>query len=164
MKAGFNERFTETVAVKTLKGFLQKELVTDLLKECAKMQELDHPNILPLRGVCLDGGPAPYIIMPFMANGSLLGHLRENGESLVLHPTTNLDKVVRARKVASYCNFQNVCHSLDCLHYYPSHHHLKQATNKLANKQTNKQTIKQTSKQTNFNLMLQSHYNYPGIG
>ncbi len=95
LKARFNERFTETVAVKTLKGFLQKELVTDLLKECAKMKELDHPNILPLRGVCLDGGPAPYIIMPFMVNGSLLGHLKENRESLVIDSSsTDLDKVV----------------------------------------------------------------------
>lgn len=48
------------------------------------MQALDHPNVLKLTGVCLDGGPAPYIIMPFMANGSLLNYLKENRESLVV--------------------------------------------------------------------------------
>ena len=77
-------------------GFLEKELIRDLLKECAKMKEFDHPNVLPLRGVCLDGGPAPYIVMPFMTNGSLLSHLKENRVSLVIDPSsTDLDDVVR---------------------------------------------------------------------
>ena len=70
-------------------GFLQKELVTDLLKECVKMQEFDHPNVLKLIGVCLDGGPAPYIIMPFMANGSLLSYLKEERGKLILESPTD---------------------------------------------------------------------------
>ena len=77
-------------------GFLQKELVSDLLRECDKMKEFDHPNVLQLCGVCLDGGPAPYIIMPFMTNGSLLSHLKENRETLVVDPdSSNLDDAVR---------------------------------------------------------------------
>ena len=48
------------------------------------MSKFDHPNILTLKGVCLDGGPAPYIIMPFMANGSLLAYLKRNRKSLVI--------------------------------------------------------------------------------
>ena len=63
----------------------------DLLLECTKMQEFDHPNVLKLLGVCLDGGPAPYIVMPYMTNGSLLGHLKENRESLVLDPASSHD-------------------------------------------------------------------------
>ena len=95
MKRRFNAEYSETVAVKTLKGFLQKDLVTDLLKECAKMKEFDHPNVLPLKGVCLDGGPAPYIIMPYMNNGSLLSHLKENRDNLVIDPnSTDLDGAV----------------------------------------------------------------------
>ena len=71
----------------------------DLLRECAKMKEFNHPNILELRGVCLDGGPAPYIIMPFMTNGSLLSHLKDNRASLVLDPSsTDQDDLVRIRK------------------------------------------------------------------
>ena len=58
--------------------------MTNLLKECAKMKKFDHPNVLSLKGVCLDGGPIPYIIMPFMTNGSLLSYLKENRESLVI--------------------------------------------------------------------------------
>ena len=54
------------------------------MKECSKMSQFDHPNVLPLVGVCVDGGPAPYIIMPFMANGSLLAYLKKNKKSLVV--------------------------------------------------------------------------------
>ena len=54
-----------------------------MLKECSKMVKFDHPNVLKLIGVCLDGGPAPFIIMPFMANGSLLTYLKKNRQELV---------------------------------------------------------------------------------
>ena len=67
-----------------LTGFYDSESVRDMLKECAKMFKLNHHNVLTLRGVCLDGGSAPYIIMPFMANGSLLSYLRNNRKTLVV--------------------------------------------------------------------------------
>ena len=50
------------------------------------MHDFDHPNVLKLSGVCLDGGPAPYIIMPFMANGSLNSYLKKERESILLDP------------------------------------------------------------------------------
>ena len=82
-------------------GFVEKQLVNDLLKECTKMYEFDHPNVLKLIGVCLDGGPAPYIIMPFMAHGSLLSYLRKERKELVLEPSTSLDEaeVVRVSTI-----------------------------------------------------------------
>ena len=52
------------------------------------MSKFDHPNVLTLNGVCLDGGPAPFIIMPFMTNGSLLAYLRKNRETLVISGDT----------------------------------------------------------------------------
>ena len=52
------------------------------------MYKFDHPNVLKLIGVCLDGGPAPYIIMPFMINGSLLSHLKQNRDTLVVDTET----------------------------------------------------------------------------
>ena len=52
------------------------------------MMEMDHPNVLTLTGVCLDGGPAPYIVMPFMANGSLLSYLKKERQYLTLDPST----------------------------------------------------------------------------
>ena len=59
-------------------------MVKDMLKECSKMSTFNHVHVLTLKGVCLDGGPAPYIIMPFMANGSLLAYLKKNRNSLVI--------------------------------------------------------------------------------
>ena len=50
------------------------------------MSTFDHPNVLTLVGVCLDGGPAPYIVMPFMFNGCLLSCLKKKREELVLPP------------------------------------------------------------------------------
>lgn len=76
-------------------GFVQKELVQDLLKECIRMHKFDHPNVLKLSGVCMDGGPAPYIIMPFMANGSLNNYLKKERENILLDPeSTNPDDAV----------------------------------------------------------------------
>ena len=48
------------------------------------MSTFDHPNVLTLIGVCLDGGPAPYIVMPFMFNGNLQSHLKKERKNLVL--------------------------------------------------------------------------------
>ena len=59
-------------------------MVNDMLKECSRMLSFDHVNVLTVKGVCLDGGAAPYIIMPFMANGSLLTYLKKNRKSLVI--------------------------------------------------------------------------------
>ena len=57
------------------------------------MSKFDHPNVLTLRGVCLDGGPAPYIIMPFMANGNLLTYLKNNRKTVVIASGSKDDEV-----------------------------------------------------------------------
>ena len=62
-----------------------------MLKECLRMSKFDHLHVLTLKGVCLDGGPAPYIIMPFMANGSLLAYLRKNRKTLIVSNKNNDD-------------------------------------------------------------------------
>lgn len=72
-------------------GFLQEELIRGLLQECAKMHKFNHPHVLKLMGVCLDGGPAPYIVMPFMANGSLLSYLRKERKKLVLQEDSEVE-------------------------------------------------------------------------
>ena len=48
------------------------------------MMSFDHKHVMTLRGVCLDGGPVPYIILPFMANGSLLSYLQRERSQLVV--------------------------------------------------------------------------------
>lgn len=66
------------------------------------MSSLDHPNVLRLIGVCVDGGPAPYIIMPFMFNGSLLSYLKKERENLVQSPDIELNSKTVS---PSYLNF-----------------------------------------------------------
>ena len=58
--------------------------ITELLDESLKMKSFAHPNILNLIGVCVDAGPAPYIVMPYMANGSLLHYLRKERPHLTI--------------------------------------------------------------------------------
>ena len=76
-------------------GFMDKSLVEDLLMESSKMSTFDHPNVLGILGVCLDGGPAPFIIMPFMFNGSLLSYLKKKRGQLVLPPHQEVDREVK---------------------------------------------------------------------
>ena len=48
------------------------------------MMMFDHPNVLSLIGVCVDAGKAPYLVMPYMANGSLLSYLRNERPNLTI--------------------------------------------------------------------------------
>ena len=65
------------------------------------MSKFDHPNVLRLRGVCLDGGPAPYIIMPFMANGNLLTYLKDNRKTPVISSGSEDDEVSLAKAIVT---------------------------------------------------------------
>ena len=57
------------------------------------MSRFKHANIMNLTGVCLDAGSAPLIIMPFMANGSLLRFLRMERENIVVSIENEEDEV-----------------------------------------------------------------------
>ena len=48
------------------------------------MYNFEHPHVLGIIGVCVDGGPTPYIVMPFMANGSLLAYIKKEKMNLVV--------------------------------------------------------------------------------
>ena len=54
------------------------------MRESVKMKLFDHPNVMNLLGVCLDAGPAPYIVLPFMSGGDLLSHIKGRRGSLVV--------------------------------------------------------------------------------
>ena len=55
-----------------------------MMEESIKMKHFDHSNVLHLIGVCLDAGRAPYVVMPYMANGSLLHYLKKERNNIVL--------------------------------------------------------------------------------
>lgn len=50
------------------------------------MMDFKHPNVMTLIGVCFDAGPGVSIVMPFMANGSLLSDCLKK-ERDILHLT-----------------------------------------------------------------------------
>ena len=56
----------------------------ELLSECAKMKNFDNLHVMSLKGVCLDGGPVPFIVLPYMANGSLASYLKKERKNLVV--------------------------------------------------------------------------------
>ena len=48
------------------------------------MKVFKHPNVMSLLGVCLDMGPIPYIVLPFMSRGDLLTYIQQKQSLLVL--------------------------------------------------------------------------------
>ena len=48
------------------------------------MGRFKHSHVMGLIGVCLDAGSAPFIIMPYMANGSLLKYLKKERDTIVI--------------------------------------------------------------------------------
>ena len=72
--------------------------IEDIIQESAKMSQFDHPNVLSQIGVCVDLGPAPYIIMPFMAKGSLLAYLVNERHNLTLSDSVDNNLILVTRK------------------------------------------------------------------
>ena len=122
-KLKYGQAMTEFVAVKTLKGLSVCQMwntmstssiiivhpglydqtsVDKLLQECVKMHGLDHPNVLTLKGVCLDGGTVPFIILPFMKNGSLLSFLQREKNKLLLTSSEKCEDEV------NYCHMHSL--------------------------------------------------------
>ncbi len=66
-----------------------------MLQEAIKMKDFDHPNVLGLIGVSIDVhvGGSPYIVMAFMANGSLLSYLKKERANLTIAEGASEDLV-----------------------------------------------------------------------
>ena len=69
------------------------------VKESLKMSRFKHSHIMSLIGVCLDTGSTPFIIMPYMDNGSLLKYLRSERENVVF---SDKDEVSSCRVTLYY--------------------------------------------------------------
>lgn len=69
--------------------------VDSLIEESIKMYRFNHVNVLNLLGVCLDSGRSPYIVLPYMKNGSLLNWLRRERSRIVLEKASSKDEVMR---------------------------------------------------------------------
>ena len=74
-------------------GYFDQTEIDKIMEESLKMKRFQHPHVMGLVGVCLDAGPAPYIIMPYMANGSLQSYLKKERKSLILGEDADEDTV-----------------------------------------------------------------------
>ena len=74
-------------------GSFDTDAVEQLVKESLQMKNFQHRNVMGMLGVCLDAGPAPYLVLPFMTNGDLLSYLKANREELVLSDEADETKV-----------------------------------------------------------------------
>ena len=62
------------------------------------MLSFEHPNVMSLIGVCLDG-EMPLLIMPFMSNGSVLEYVKHHKEELMLGSDAREEEVNMSLKM-----------------------------------------------------------------
>ena len=56
------------------------------------MKTFVHPHVMGILGICL-AEQVPYIVMPFMANGSLHSYLKKHRAELLIWEDTDIDLV-----------------------------------------------------------------------
>ena len=64
-----------------------------MLSEIDRMKDLSHPNVMSLLGVFFKADQGPAIVMPYMANGSLLHYLKKERKSLLLDMDQEIEEV-----------------------------------------------------------------------
>ena len=88
-------------------GFQDKNSAAALLEEALRMKNLDHPNVLKLIGICVDNSSsAPYIVIPYMANGSLRTYLIRERKSLVLAEDSSQELVSHPKYIYRICTIE----------------------------------------------------------
>ena len=86
-------------------GSFDTNEVEQLVKESIQMKNFQHRNVMSMLGVCLDAGPAPYLVLPFMKHGDLLSYLKSNREDLILSDEVEENKVNVVCKRDTVCEF-----------------------------------------------------------
>ena len=61
------------------------------------MKYFKHRHVMPLIGVCLDSGVG--VVMPFMANGSVLSYLKKERMALLLNEDADIEQVMDLSQV-----------------------------------------------------------------
>ena len=76
----------------TTTGLFNANDVQQILQEVVKMKDFKHPHVMPLIGVCLDSGVG--VVVPFMANGSVLSYLKKERDALLLSEDADIEQVL----------------------------------------------------------------------
>ena len=74
------------------------------------MKAFVHPHVMGILGICL-AGQAPYIVMPFMANGSLHSYLRKHRAELLISEDEDIDVVYIYLKMYNDFTIRHYCMS-----------------------------------------------------
>ena len=74
------------------------------------MKSFVHPHVMGILGICL-AGQAPYIVMPFMANGSLHSYLRKHRAELLISEDEDIDLVYIYLKIYNDFTIRHYCMS-----------------------------------------------------
>ena len=89
------------------------------MEESVKMAKFNHPNVMRLIGVCIDKGPSPYIVMPYMSYGSLLSYLKKQRAELTL---VNDDDQELVSVCVCCCDRHSCTTTYFCIRDVPFHH------------------------------------------
>ena len=79
-----------------------------MVKESLKMEGLEHPHVLNIIGAFIDAGPAPYIIMSFIAIGSLLAYVKKEKMNLVILKDTADNDLASSVKLEFLLSFLHI--------------------------------------------------------
>ena len=88
-----NDYFSPNSAHLISAGIFDQQELNNFIEESLIMSKLKHTHVMGLIGVCIDAGSAPYIVMPYMANGSLLTYLKKQRKNLILDVDSDEDEV-----------------------------------------------------------------------
>ena len=69
------------------------------------MKNFANLHVMSLKGVCLDGGPVPYIVLPYMANGSLASYLKKERKNLVMMKDNSTTDITNESEDAAQVSF-----------------------------------------------------------
>ena len=86
--------FSDNLFINT--GVFSANELDNMIKESLKMVKFNHQNVMKLIGVCIEKGPSPYIVMPYMTYGSLLSYLKKHRAELTIANNDDIE-LVRTR-------------------------------------------------------------------
>ena len=74
------------------------------------MLNFEHPNVMSLIGVCVDG-EIPLLVMPFMSNGSILEYIRHHKQDLLLTSESTDEEVSKWLAFVDYVTLSYCFHA-----------------------------------------------------
>ena len=85
--------FLLSVNLSITAGVFSASELDNMIKESLKMVKFNHQNVMKLIGVCIEKGLSPYIVMPYMAYGSLLSYLKKHRAELTIANNDDIELV-----------------------------------------------------------------------